>query len=63
MCETVHFAKELSGRYRYDLPAIPIVSPGLLSYAGNVCGYEYFFEFSSGPCSERRCIVGDQHQR
>jgi D-sedoheptulose 7-phosphate isomerase len=46
MCDAIHFAEELSGRYRDDragLPAIAIADPGHLSCVGNDYGYEYVF--------------------
>ena len=46
MCDAIHFAEELSGRYREDrsgLPAIAIADPGHLSCVGNDYGYEFVF--------------------
>lgn len=46
MCDAIHFAEELSGRYRDDragLPAIAIADPGHLSCVGNDYGYEFVF--------------------
>lgn len=46
MCDAIHFAEELSGRYRDDragLPAIAIADPGHLSCVGNDYGYEMSF--------------------
>jgi D-sedoheptulose 7-phosphate isomerase len=46
MCDAIHFAEELSGRYRDDragLPATAIADPGHLSCVGNDYGYEYVF--------------------
>jgi D-sedoheptulose 7-phosphate isomerase len=46
MCDAIHFAEELSGRFRDDragLPAIAISDPGQLSCIGNDYGYEYVF--------------------
>lgn len=46
MCDAIHFAEELSGRYRDDragLPAIAIADPGHLSCVGNDYGYEHVF--------------------
>jgi D-sedoheptulose 7-phosphate isomerase len=46
MCDAIHFAEELSGRYREDrlgLPAIAIADPGHLSCVGNDYGYEHVF--------------------
>jgi D-sedoheptulose 7-phosphate isomerase len=46
MCDAMHFAEELSGRYRLDRPAYAAVSisdPSHLSCVGNDYGYEYVF--------------------
>lgn len=45
-CDAMHFAEELTGRYRNDrapLPAIAISDPSYLSCVGNDYGYEYVF--------------------
>lgn len=46
MCDAMHFAEELSGRYRLDrkgLPASSISDPGHLSCVGNDYGYDFVF--------------------
>ena len=46
MCDAMHFAEELSGRYRNDrkaLPAMSISDPTHLSCVGNDYGYEFVF--------------------
>ncbi|QEC52047.1 phosphoheptose isomerase [Anseongella ginsenosidimutans] len=46
MCDAMHFAEELSGRYRDDRPALPALSisdPSHLSCVGNDYGYPYVF--------------------
>lgn len=46
MCDAMHFAEELTGRYRDDRPAIPAISisdPSHMSCVGNDYGYEYVF--------------------
>jgi len=46
MCDAMHFAEELSGRYRLDragLPALAISDPGHLSCVANDYGYEFVF--------------------
>jgi D-sedoheptulose 7-phosphate isomerase len=46
MCDAMHFAEELSGRYRRDragLPASSISDPGHLSCVANDYGYEHVF--------------------
>jgi D-sedoheptulose 7-phosphate isomerase len=45
-CDAMHFAEELTGRYREDrkaLPAICISDPSHLSCVSNDYGYEYVF--------------------
>ena len=46
MCDAMHFAEELSGRYRNDraaLPAISISDPSHISCVGNDYGYQFIF--------------------
>lgn len=46
MCDAMHFAEELSGRYRNDRPAYPAISisdPAHLSCVANDYGYEFVF--------------------
>lgn len=46
MCDAMHFAEELSGRYRDDRPALAALSisdPSHLSCVANDYGYEYVF--------------------
>lgn len=46
MCDAMHFAEELSGRYREDrraLAALSISDPSHISCVGNDYGYEYIF--------------------
>jgi D-sedoheptulose 7-phosphate isomerase len=46
MCDAMHFAEELTGRYRNDraaLPATAISDPGHLTCVGNDLGYEQVF--------------------
>jgi D-sedoheptulose 7-phosphate isomerase len=46
MCDAMHFAEELSGRYRDNrraLPAVSISDPSHISCVGNDYGYEYVF--------------------
>jgi D-sedoheptulose 7-phosphate isomerase len=46
MCDAMHFAEELSGRYRNDRPAIAALSisdPSHISCVGNDYGYEFVF--------------------
>jgi D-sedoheptulose 7-phosphate isomerase len=46
MCDAMHFAEELTGRYRHDraaLAATAISDPGHMSCVGNDLGYEQVF--------------------
>lgn len=46
MCDAMHFAEELTGRYRDDRKAIPALSisdPSHISCVGNDYGYEFIF--------------------
>lgn len=46
MCDAMHFAEELSGRYRNDRPAFPAIAisdPSHLTCVGNDYGFESIF--------------------
>lgn len=46
MCDAMHFAEELSGRYRNDRPALAAISiadPSHISCVSNDYGYDYVF--------------------
>ncbi|WP_299205109.1 D-sedoheptulose 7-phosphate isomerase [Brumimicrobium sp.] len=46
MCDAMHFAEELTGRYRNDRPSIGAISisdPSHISCVANDYGYEYIF--------------------
>lgn len=46
MCDSMHFAEELTGRYRGDRKAIPAISisdPSHISCVSNDYGYEFIF--------------------
>lgn len=46
MCDAMHFAEELSGKFRNDrkaLPAVSISDPSHISCVGNDYGYDYVF--------------------
>jgi len=46
MCDAMHFAEELTGRYRLDRPAFPaiaIADPSHIACVGNDYGYQYIF--------------------
>ena len=46
MCDSIHFAEELTGRFRKNrrgLPAVAISDPGYITCAANDFGYEFIF--------------------
>ena len=46
MCDAMHFAEELTGKFRNDRPGVPalaIADPGYMSCVGNDYGYEHVF--------------------
>lgn len=46
MCDAMHFAEELTGRFKNDRPALPAVSisdPSHITCVGNDYGYDYIF--------------------
>jgi len=46
MCDAMHFAEELTGRFRDDRPSIPALSisdPSHISCVGNDYGFEFIF--------------------
>ena len=46
MCDAMHFAEELTGRYRHDRPGLPAIALSDASYltcVGNDYGYEQIF--------------------
>lgn len=46
MCDAIHFAEELSGKFRQNrppLPALAISDPGYIRCVGNDYGYEHIF--------------------
>ncbi|MBX3114708.1 MAG: SIS domain-containing protein [Fimbriimonadaceae bacterium] len=58
MCDAMHFAEELSGRYREDRPGLAAVAfsdPGFLTCAANDFGYEKVF----ARAVESHCKAGD----
>ncbi len=62
MCDAMHFAEELSGRYRMDrrgLPAVAISDPGHLSCVANDYGYEHVFSrYLESHAQPGDCLVG-----
>lgn len=46
MCDAMHFAEELTGRYRDDRPSLPAISisdPSHITCVGNDYGFDYIF--------------------
>ncbi len=46
MCDAMHFAEELSGKYRNDrkpMPAVSISDPSLITCIGNDYGFDHIF--------------------
>ena len=62
MCDAMHFAEELTGRYRNDrdpIPAIAISDPSFLTCVGNDYGFDYVFSrFLSGVGVEGDVLLG-----
>lgn len=60
MCDAMHFAQELSGKFRKhrkSLPAIAISDPAYLSCVANDYGYRYVFSrFLQGVGEEEDCL-------
>lgn len=61
MSDAMHFAEELTGKYRDarpPLPALAISDPGYLSCVSNDFGYEYVFErFLAGHARRGDCAL------
>ncbi|MDI9356894.1 MAG: D-sedoheptulose 7-phosphate isomerase [Chitinophagaceae bacterium] len=61
-CDAMHFAEELTGRYRENrksLPAIAISDPAYITCAGNDFGYEYIYSrFLEGIGQEGDVLLG-----
>ncbi|UXX81014.1 D-sedoheptulose 7-phosphate isomerase [Reichenbachiella carrageenanivorans] len=61
-CDAMHFAEELSGRYRENRPAyaaMAISDPSHISCVGNDFGYEYIFSrFIEGMGKSGDVVVG-----
>jgi D-sedoheptulose 7-phosphate isomerase len=62
MCDAMHFAEELSGRYRNDrkaLAAISISDPSHISCVGNDYGYDFIFSrYLEALANEGDVLVG-----
>ena len=62
MCDAMHFAEELTGRYRDDRPAMPAVAiadPSHLSCVSNDYGYEFVFSrYLEGWASAGDVLLG-----
>jgi len=62
MCDAIHFAEELSGRFRKNrkgLPAAAISDPGYLSCVSNDFGYEdVFSRYVESHADKGDCLLG-----
>lgn len=62
MCDAMHFAEELSGRYRHDrrgLPAVAVSDPGHISCVANDYGYAHVFSrYLESHAQPGDCLVG-----
>lgn len=62
MCDAMHFAEELTGRFRNDRPSIAAISisdPSHLSCVGNDYGYEFVFSrYIEGVGREGDVLLG-----
>lgn len=61
-CDAMHFAEELTGRYRNNRPALPAIAisdPSHLSCVSNDYGFEYVFSrFVEGVGQKNDILVG-----
>ncbi|HEU0118358.1 MAG TPA: SIS domain-containing protein [Alphaproteobacteria bacterium] len=61
MCDAMHFAEELSGRYRLDRPGLPAVAindAGHLTCVANDYGYEFVFSrYLEAHAKKGDCLV------
>ena len=62
MCDAMHFAEELTGRFRNNrngLSAMAISDPGYISCVSNDFGYEYIFSrFLESHAKEKDILLG-----
>lgn len=62
LCDAMHFAEELSGRFRNDRPAMPAIAisdPSHMSCVANDYGYDYVFSrFVEGLGNEGDVLLG-----
>jgi D-sedoheptulose 7-phosphate isomerase len=62
MCDAMHFAEELTGRYRNDRPAIGAISisdPSHIACVGNDYGYDFVFSrFIEGVGNKGDVLLG-----
>ncbi len=62
MCDAMHFAEELTGRYRENrksIPAISISDPSHIACVANDFGYEYVFSrYVEGVANEGDVLLG-----
>ena len=61
MCDAMHFAEELTGKFREErdaLPAISISDPSHITCVGNDYGFEYIFsKYLEGIGKEGDCLL------
>ena len=61
-CDAMHFAEELSGKFRLDrspIPALAVSDPSYMTCTSNDYGYEKVFSrYAQAFCSENDCILG-----
>ena len=66
MCDAMHFAEELSGRYRDDrkpFAALSLSDPSAMTCIGNDYGFEQVFARQTLPLGQAgRCAPGHQHK-
>ncbi|MCH2224105.1 MAG: D-sedoheptulose 7-phosphate isomerase [Crocinitomicaceae bacterium] len=62
MCDAMHFAEELTGRFRDDRPSIPALSisdPSHISCVGNDYGFDFIFSrYIEGVGNEGDILLG-----
>ncbi len=61
-CDAMHFAEELTGRYRNErkpLPAMAIAEPGYMSCVGNDYGFDFVFSrFVEAMATDKDVLLG-----
>lgn len=63
LCDAMHFAEELTGRFRHDrqpLPAMAIADPAHITCVGNDYGFDYIFSKyieAHGQCGDILLVI------